>query len=162
MNFQMNCLKLTIELIPATCWYNNLRKKIDKEVWMEIQKQCFKDAGYQCQICESGESLHCHEVWEYDDIKRTQTLQGFKALCSHCHMIKHIGFANIQASKGLLSMEALIAHFLKVNQVERPAFREHYDQCAQQWKKRSKHSWKTDFGKWEALTQRQNKNSIYF
>lgn len=66
-------------------------------------------------------------------------------------MIKHIGFANIQASKGKLNMEKLIQHFLRVNNVDRSVFEEHYNKSAKQWIERSKCQWKIDLGMWAKI-----------
>jgi DNA polymerase III epsilon subunit-like protein len=49
-----------------------------------------------CKACgvESTDSLHLHELWEFDDDKCTQTLVGLKAICEDCHNAIHIGRAN--------------------------------------------------------------------
>ncbi|MCF7905960.1 HNH endonuclease [Candidatus Gracilibacteria bacterium] len=146
-------LKLAIELIPATCWYKNIRKLADKERWDIIRNLCYGKAHHRCAICgfqEKGK-MHCHEIWEYDDVRKIQKLKGFKCLCEDCHMIKHIGLANIKSSQGELDMKKLISHFLKVNQVDKSVFEKHYDECAKQWKQRSKYYWKMDLGQWSKI-----------
>lgn len=140
-------MKLEIDLVPSTVWYSNLRAKVPKKEWDKIRKQSYSDANYKCAICGAGGRLNCHEIWEYDDKKHIQKLKGFIALCDNCHMIKHFGFAGIQALKGLLDMEKLIEHFMKVNNVDRKTFDEHNAKSADVWRERSKHEWKTDLSK---------------
>jgi hypothetical protein len=144
-------LKLEIELVPETAWYSNLRKMILPKEWDKIRKQSYLDAGNKCAICKADGQLNCHEIWEYDDKHHVQKLIGFIALCNNCHMIKHIGFAGIQASKGLLDMDNLIEHFMRVNGVDKKTFEEHRRKAFEIWRERSKHKWKTDLGRWAKL-----------
>jgi hypothetical protein len=144
-------MKLEIDLVPQTAWYSNLRTKISKKDWDEIRKRSYSETGNKCAICGAEEKLNCHEIWEYDDEKYIQKLKGFIALCDDCHMIKHIGFAGIQNSKGLLDMNKLIKHFMKVNDVDRKTFDIHYEKSFEMWKGRSQHNWKTDLAEWSKL-----------
>ena len=66
-------------------------------------------------------------------------------------MLKHIGFTEIQASKGLLDMDKLIEHFMKVNGVDIKIFEDHRNQSFDQWRKRSTHQWETELSKWAEL-----------
>ncbi len=143
MNKELN---LSIELVPQTIWYSSLRNKIQKEEWDKIRKKSYADSGHKCTICKSEGRLNCHEIWEYDDKKHIQKLKGFIALCDNCHMIKHFGFASIQANKGLLDMEKLIEHFMKVNNIDRKTFDKHHEESFQVWKERSRHKWEQDLG----------------
>lgn len=72
-------LKLTIELVPKTCWYSNLRTQIRTTDWDRISKET-RAAGV-CGICGASDvRLSCHERWEYDDEHGVQRLLGFVAL----------------------------------------------------------------------------------
>lgn len=144
-------MKLEIDLVPSTAWYSNLRTKISKKEWDKIRKKCYAKVRQKCAICGAIGRLNCHEIWEYDDKKHIQKLKGFIALCDNCHMIKHIGFAGIQASKGILDMDTLIKHFMKVNKVDRKTFDEHYEESFKIWIERSKYKWITHLGKWSKL-----------
>ena len=160
-------MKLEIDLVPSTAWYSNLRTKIPSQEWDKIRKQSYANANYRCQICGSdgkdqilvtkgslNGTLNCHEIWEYDDKKHIQKLNGFLALCNDCHMIKHIGFGMIQALKGLLDMDKLINHFTKINQVNRKTFDKHHEISFEVWRERSKHKWTTDLNQWSNLVSK--------
>jgi hypothetical protein len=139
-------LRLTIELVPASCWYSNLRQVLPREAWDRIRRQVYAACGYRCAICGARGKLHCHEVWSYDDAQRIQRLEGFQALCENCHHIKHIGHAGILASQGKLDFDHLVAHFLRVNQCDRETFARHRDAAFAAWEERSRHEWTTSFG----------------
>ena len=149
-------MRLKIELVPSTSWYDNLRKQISKTEWDKIRKQSYADANHKCAICGAEGRLNCHEIWEYDDNTYDQSLKGFIALCNDCHMIKHIGFAGIQASKGLLDMDKLIEHFMKVNSCDRETFEKHKDDAFAQWRERSTHDWQVNLGSYKDVIKRRH------
>ncbi len=63
---------LTVELVPQTCWYTNVRSNVPAEDWERLRKFVFKLAGYRCEICGGrGDKwwVECHEQWEYDDAR---------------------------------------------------------------------------------------------
>lgn len=141
-------LKLQIELVPATTWYTNLRKVLPQEEWDKVRRKAYADYSYRCGICgASGVRLNCHEVWQYDDEKRLQTLIGFIALCDMCHHVKHIGLAGILASEGKLDYNKVVEHFLKVNGCDLKTFERHQDEAFRKWEERSSQKWTVDIGK---------------
>jgi len=149
-----NSFCLTIELVPKTCWYNNMRKVLPRPAWDVLRKQVYTNFKYTCGICQTKTNkLDCHEIWHYDDEKYIQTLQGFIALCDWCHYVKHIGYAGILAQEGKLDYQKVVNHFLKINACTKREFRLHYKQAFEQWKERSKHSWQTEFGEYAYLVQ---------
>lgn len=139
-------LRLTIELVPGTCWYANLRNVLTPKVWDTLRQEVFAESGHRCALCGARGRLHCHEVWNYDDASHVQTLRGFLALCPQCHSVKHIGLAGILASRGGASFERVIAHFLRVNGCDRATFRQHYREAMETWRLRSRYEWTTDLG----------------
>src|SRR5574341_61050 len=147
-------LKLTIELVPSTSWYNNLRKVVSQEEWDKIRKKSYKDAGYKCTTCGAEGKLNCHEVWNYNDKTHIQKLEGFIALCDLCHHVKHIGLAGILAMKGQLDMEKIIKHFMKVNSCDRETFENHRKAAFKEWKERSTHDWQVDLGQYEDVIKK--------
>lgn len=142
-------MKLYIELVPETCFYENLRKVLPKKEWDKIRKEVYAKANHKCKICGVSGKLNCHEFWEYDDTNAIQYLKGFQALCDNCHNIKHIGFVNVQISKGIWPKEVLddlAKHFMKVNNVGIDKFNQHVKEAFDVWQERSKKKWKTDLG----------------
>ena len=144
-------MKLTIELVPSTCWYNNLRKVLSKTEWDKIRKEVYTKASHRCEICGAYSKLNCHEIWQYDDKNLIQKLNGFIALCTNCHWIKHIGLAGILSNEGKLDYKKLIDHFMQVNNVSRKEFENHVKDAFDTWRKRSQKQWKTEFGDWDYL-----------
>lgn len=47
----MENYKLTIELVPGTSFFNNVRSAVTTSEWNVIKKKCYKKAGYKCEIC---------------------------------------------------------------------------------------------------------------
>jgi len=139
-------LKLTIELVPSTCWYSNMRKVLSGEQWDRLRRTVYKQWGYKCGICRADGMIHCHEIWHYNDTSHVQTLTGFIALCPMCHHVKHIGLAELLASKGELDIESVIQHFMKVNNCGRSEFYMHRAKSFRVWAERSNHEWVTDLG----------------
>jgi 5-methylcytosine-specific restriction endonuclease McrA len=132
-------MKLTIELVPSTSWFSNLRSLLSPEEWDKIRKGCYKHAGYKCEICNGVGPTHpveCHETWEYDEKGSIQKLIGLIALCPSCHEVKHIGLAGIKGRHG----EA-IAHFCKVNECSESEAEKYVKEAFATWSERSEQEW---------------------
>lgn len=148
-------MKLNIELVPSTQWYNNIRKVLPKKEWDKLRRQVYRDYNYKCGVCGAENCrISCHEIWSFDDSKHIQKLDGFIALCDDCHMIKHIGLAGILANEGKLDYEKLIEHFLIVNECNREEFDIHRTEAFTQWMVRSSHEWMIDFGEYEQIIKK--------
>ncbi len=144
-------LKLTVDLVPQTQWYKNLRNQVPRSVWDKLRKGVYAQAGFKCQICGAEGKLNCHEIWEYEEENLVQHLKGFHAVCSMCHHVTHFGMSSILASQGHLDIEEVVGHFMKVNDVSREAFEEHLLDAADIWSCRSQFEWVLDYGQWAAL-----------
>jgi len=132
--------KLTVELVPRTCWYSNVRYEVSREEWDRIRKQVYKQAGHRCEICgKSGVRLHCHEIWEYDDRNLRQILRGLVALCFDCHQVKHIGLANIQGHG-----EEAARHLADVNGWTLKKTDAYLEKVQKLWEERSLFNWSLD------------------
>jgi hypothetical protein len=151
-----NKLKLNIELVPETSWYQNLRNLTTQENWDKIRKAAYASCGYKCGICSVESKLNCHELWEYDDKKHIQKLNGFIALCDMCHHVKHIGFAGILASRGQLDIEKVVEHFMTVNNCDRITFEDHKKKAFDEWRKRSQHEWLIDLGEYDEMINKKD------
>ncbi len=139
-------LKLTIELVPSTSWYNNLRSMMKREQWDVLRHKVYKDYGNKCAICGTDEQLSCHEIWSYDDEKHIQKLTGLIALCELCHRVKHIGLTELEGHRGKLAFEKVIEHFMKVNNCSQKEFEQHHNEALKLFEKRSQHQWTIDIG----------------
>jgi len=138
-------LKLEIELVPSSSWYNNLRNVLRPAGWKKIRTKILARAQGQCEICGSkSKKLECHEKWEYDDINKVQTLSDIKALCYKCHRIKHFGLSLIQSQKGIVNIETLEEHFMEVNECSYAEFEDHVNESFRIYRERSKEEWRID------------------
>jgi hypothetical protein len=139
-------MKLTIELVPETCWYTNVRSNVPDRIWDLIRKKSYKEAGHKCQVCsDSGKNqgykhdVECHEIWDYDDKNKVQKLIGFISLCPFCHKVKHPGLANIKGETHIV-----IDQLKKVNGMNDKEIQNYMNEVFEQWQERSKHQWILD------------------
>lgn len=142
----MSNYKLTIELVPSTSWYDNVRSQETQAFWDYLRKQSYNKAGYVCEICgDNGRNqgynhpVECHEVWEYDEDNLVQKLTGLISLCPFCHKCKHIGLAQIKGEYGLA-----LNHLMKVNNMTEDEAHNYVMDCFDKWEQRSNHKWTVD------------------
>jgi hypothetical protein len=136
-----------VELVPSTVWESSLYRLMPREIWNRIRDDFIEENGRKCQICgETTGTMNLHEIWNYDDTKHIQKLEGFILLCKMCHHVKHIGLAGILAEEGKLDYNEVIRHFCKVNNCSEEEFEKHREEAFEIWEKRSKFEWKQDFG----------------
>lgn len=133
---------LTIELVPKTCWYSNVRSHVSQAEWDRLRQIIYERAGNVCEICDGrGRKwpVECHEIWHYDDERHVQKLAGLIALCPSCHEVKHIGLAGMRGKQA-----GALAHLAKVNGWSMADARLYLEACFEQWSQRSCHQWKLD------------------
>jgi hypothetical protein len=133
---------LTIELVPKTSWYKNVRSNVSKEEWEKLKKIVSHNAGYRCEICGGRGPrwpVECHEIFVYDDEAHIQKLVKLMALCPACHEVKHIGLAGLRG-KGNIAR----AHLMKVNNWSSKDVELYIEGCFEIWHRRSCHQWKLD------------------
>ena len=142
----MDKLLLTIELVPESSWYNNVRSKVSPKIWDIIRRKCYDEAHNRCEICGNTSKnqglkhdVECHEIWQYDDENHIQELTGFIALCNHCHLCKHPGFAE---KKG--SIHIVIMHLMRINKMKQGHVLKILDDAMIIWRNRSKYQWTVD------------------
>jgi len=132
-------MKLEIELVPKTAWFNNLRSFLTKEQWDVVRKKCYKSANHRCEIC-GGQGkkwpVECHEIWEYTDNNEVK-LKGLIALCPDCHEVKHIGLAQLKGN-----FEKACNHFSKVNSCSVAQTQIYVKNAFKIWNERNKTNWK--------------------
>ena len=141
-----NKVKLTLNLIPITSWWKNVRSKIKKSEWDVIRKKVYEQANYTCEICGIDEQnylgikkgwLHCNEVWQYQEDK--QILVRLEAICRLCHLSQHMGFASVIGR----DWEAK-EHLKKVNNWSEEQAIIYIQEKFQEWEKRNKIEWILD------------------
>ncbi len=140
---------LSIELVPKTCWYSNVRSNVLPDIWETLKKRTFHKAGYTCEVCcgkGTNWPVECHEIWSYDDQLHIQKLQGLIALCPSCHEVKHMGFANTQG-RGEIAMQ----HLAIINHWSVQKTNDYILNCFNLWQERSEHQWALDITWLEAL-----------
>ena len=133
---------LTLDLVPRTTWWVNLRTILPKGEWDRIRRESYRKANYRCEICGGVGPAHpveCHELWEFDDKTRTQKLVGLISLCPACHQVKHFGLAQINGK----TKEA-IRHLMKVNNWSASKADQHIRESFDEWKIRCLTDWKVD------------------
>ncbi len=140
----MEDLKLTIELVPSTSWYNNVRSAVPRSAWDKLRRRTYADYGYKCGICGAQGRLNCHEIWRYDDGNQVQALAGLIALCDMCHHVKHLGRAGLLAAEGKLDYEKVVQHYMRVNACDRQTFEVHKTAAFRKWRERSRTGWTVD------------------
>lgn len=134
--------KLTIELVPKTCWFSNVRSNVNNSEWTKLKKITAKNAQYRCEICQGkGDKwpVECHEIWGYNDEQLTQTLEGLAALCPNCHSVKHIGFTELCGRK-----IEITCHLAIVNRWSYKHACQYIETQFEIWRRRSKYQWLLD------------------
>ncbi len=122
--------------------------------WDTLRKQVYARHGHQCSICGAAGPLHCHEQWVYDERMHVQKLMGFVALCTLCHLVKHLGLAGVLVRQGKLDFERVVRHFMIVNGCDRQTFEAHRRATFREWQERSEHEWLVDLGAYQRLVRR--------
>jgi hypothetical protein len=138
--------KLTIELVPTTCWFSNVRTLLPKAEWDKLRKESYAKAKYKCEICGDvgtnqgvKHAVECHEIWEYDDKEFVQKLNGLISLCPHCHMVKHMGRTTVIGKQDIA-----IKHLQEVNGWSHKKTVSYLADVYEIHEERSKRKWKLD------------------
>lgn len=134
--------KLTIELVPETCWFSNVRSSVSRTDWDQLKRITSAKADRVCEICWGVGPrwpVECHEIWEYDDKRHVQKLAGLIALCPSCHQVKHIGFAQIRGK-----LQEAIGHLKNINGLTTGDAHEYVENAFNKWRERSQYNWKLD------------------
>ena len=134
--------ELRVELIPKTCWGSNVRSVATKVEWNTLRDVVFERAEHVCQICgDDGneKSLHCHEVWEYEDASKVQKLKSLMPVCPACHEVIHFGRTIVKRND-----ERAVNHLRLVNQWSDDEIEKHIKDVSSQCMERSDHEWFLD------------------
>jgi len=134
--------RLTIELVPQTCWFSNVRDQVSSQDWDRIRREVYGNADRRCEVCGGRGLRHpveCHEVWEYDEAAGVQRLVRMLALCPACHEVKHIGLAGIRGRADLAR-----EHLARVNGWSLAVADRYIQKAFATWRARSTRSWSLD------------------
>lgn len=138
--------KLTVEPIPKSCHYSNVRTNVKPKEWDIIRHISYEKADNKCEICgqtglEQGykHRVECHEIWKYDDKKKVQKLIGLISLCPLCHQVKHIG-----RSMAMGRQKITFNHIKMVNKWNDIELMLHIEEAFAVNKERSQHTWVLD------------------
>lgn len=136
--------RLTLELVPRTSWFSNVRTNVTPEQWDHLRHGVYKRADYVCEVCGGRGAQHpveCHEIWQYDDPARTQRLLGLIALCPSCHAVKHFG-----RTKAIGKGAEALTHLAAVNEWSEKHADEYVGLAFEVWAVRSEVEWQLDLG----------------
>lgn len=110
-------MRLTIELVPATAWWSNVRSNVTRAEWEKCKRYArSKTPGGRCIVCGGVGSRYpseAHEIWHYDDVRQIQTLVDIVPLCPLCHQVKHLGRTRENATPR--QWARVINHLQRVN-----------------------------------------------
>lgn len=139
-------MKLTIELVPKSSWYTNVRSNVSQAEWDHIRHKCYDNADNVCEVCGDvgtnqgyRHKLEAHEIWAYDDVALTQTLTGIIGLCPHCHTTKHPGLAVINGKLGIV-----VNQLMTVNNMTAKDAEEYLNESFAIWRERNKNNYTLD------------------
>lgn len=133
-------------MIPKTLFFSNVRTLLPNKYWDQLRNESYEKANHKCEICgDTGKNqgykhnVECHEIWEYDDIKRVQKLAGLISLCPKCHQIKHFG-----RTSAIGKQAQAFKHMEKVNNWDHRQCVKHLKEAFAEWIERSKYQWYID------------------
>ncbi|NBR00667.1 MAG: HNH endonuclease [Actinobacteria bacterium] len=135
-------MALTLDLVPSSTWYDNLRSRLRPSEWDRLRKATYAAAGNKCEVCGGNGRRHpveCHERWTYDEDARVQRLVGLVALCPACHEVKHFGRAQ-SVGRGAPAL----AHLMRVNRWTEDQALDHIEDSFRVWQRRSAIEWTLD------------------
>ena len=135
-------MKLTIDLVPKTTFYSNVRSILPKSTWNKIRIKTIADANNVCEVCggvTGYRGLDCHEIWEFDTTTYTKRLTKIIALCNKCHEVKHIGLAELRGN-----FDRAKKWFMEINDISDKEADYLIDDAFQLWDERNQHQWQTD------------------
>lgn len=138
--------RLTIELVPESSWFSNVRDHATTNQWDTLRRATYKRYGNICAICKGRGPkwpVECHEAWKYviHEERNVQKLHYLVALCPSCHEVKHIGLAELTGN-GLRARK----HLSLVNKWNREQTELYVNCVATIWRARSELEWELDLG----------------
>ena len=136
---------LFVDLVPASCWFTNVRTCVSRQDWERLRRMITRRAGQVCEVCGASQAraakrwLEAHERWAYDDRTGVQALRRLICLCSDCHLSTHLGYANVTGRA-----DHALAHLRKVTGMTDAEISRHVHEANETWAIRSERVWTLD------------------
>jgi len=134
-------IKLSVELVPSSCWFSNVRSEVSAATWKKLRQQTLEAASHSCEVCGDSKKLECHEIFNYDDANHTQTLVRLQCLCKACHSVKHLGLAFAQNRE-----QPALRRLARLNSWSSAKTDAYVQRVFALWQERSTHEWRLDLG----------------
>ena len=139
--------QLFVDLIPKTCWFQNVRVCVVPTDWDRLRKLVYTRVNNKCECCGASRRvrrLEAHERWEYNPVSRVQKLVRIIALCSACHKVTHIGHTKAMGKRRRGAYKRAVAHLTKVRRLSQDECKRHIRNANELYKDRSKLRWTLD------------------
>ncbi|WP_202034976.1 DUF5710 domain-containing protein [Streptomyces albus] len=136
---------LFVDLVPASCWFTNVRSCVAPRDWERLRRMITSRAGQRCEACGRGEDrgrrrwLEAHERWDYDEDSGVQRLRRLVCLCTACHTVTHFGLAEVRGER-----ETALAHLRSVTGMTEAGAEAHVRAAFALWRQRSARAWTLD------------------
>lgn len=131
---------LFVDLVPAGCWFTNVRYCVHEDDWQRMAKGIRMRAGFACEACgATGVQIEAHERWDYLEADSVQVLKRLVCLCRDCHLATHYGYARTQGLE-----EHVRAHLKAVNGWDELALGAHLFEAYVTWEERSARAWELE------------------
>lgn len=151
----MSDLKLTLDLVPSSCWFSNLRVELPRHEWDRLAAEELSRAE-ACAACGSPDVRDVHELWEFREdlgpcphgstnprhclpVRRRQVLAGLVAICRPCHRVKHLAFAEARGE-----LAPALEHFCRVNELDADLAMRIVRRVFEEASRRSRDPWELD------------------
>lgn len=148
--------KLSVELVPASAWWSNVRSNVTAAEWETCKRYAKAKTGGLCILCgQKGTDqgwkwdVEAHEIWDYDEDTGVQTLVDIVPLCPWCHKCKHLGRSQMMMGENMY--RRLVNHFRAVNEWSAERTQTYFNLVFQIWALRSDMRWKLDVSFLETL-----------
>jgi hypothetical protein len=153
----MTDYKLSISMVPAPLWGENLRKYLTRGEWNVLRANQFAKVP-NCECCGSsplGAERHAHEEWVYNGDAGVARLVGLRTTCRMCHFAEHPGFVNVMVANGRFTpaiRDEIERHFCRVNGCKPRDYRRHGKQAQRKYEKLMRvAAWTIEFGPYADL-----------
>ena len=136
---------LFVDLVPASCWFTNVRTCIADADWDRLRRMVYGRAAQRCEACgrgpdrRDGPRLEAHERWDYDDSAGVQQLRRLICLCSWCHAVTHFGLTAVRGRE-----DWALGHLQAVTGLDLEQAVAHVDAAFALWERRSARAWALD------------------